>query len=194
MIEAGFERKTIMKQIHEHNGESSESILDKNVILKELKISAGQNILDAGCGNGYMSKEFSKLVESTGKVYAIDIDEQSIRQLKSEFEGSNIIVIHGDVTKRTAIDDSSIDIVYLSTVFHGFTISQKKGFLQEIKRILKPGGVLAVVEIDKSDTPFGPPMELRYTPEELFKIVGLESLSLTKIGDYFYMQTFIYKN
>jgi ubiquinone/menaquinone biosynthesis C-methylase UbiE len=32
----------------------------------------GQTILDAGCGNGCMSKEFSKLLNNTGKVYALD--------------------------------------------------------------------------------------------------------------------------
>lgn len=181
-----------MTEIHKHSGRSSESILDKSIILKSLDITPGQTILDAGCGNGYMAKEFSRLVGSAGRVYAIDTYEVAIDPLKREATQSNITAILGDVTQRTAIEDSSIDLVYLSTVFHGFTAGQKTGFLEEIQRILKPGGVLAVVEIDKSDTPMGPPMELRYSPEELTASVGLEPLHFTKIGDYFYMQTFVY--
>jgi ubiquinone/menaquinone biosynthesis C-methylase UbiE len=183
-----------MKQVHEHGGKSSESILDKDVILKALEIHAGQNILDAGCGNGYMAKEFSRLVGSVGKVYAIDIYEQSIKRLKDETAETNIEAMHGDITKNTGIEDSSVDVVYLSTVFHGFTDSQVQGFLPEVKRVLKPGGVLAVIEINKKDTPFGPPANIRYSPEELVKAIDLKSGELTKVGDYFYMQTFVYEN
>ncbi|MBN1864169.1 MAG: hypothetical protein JW808_04650, partial [Victivallales bacterium] len=44
---------------HHHRGKSSESLLDKAAILGALRIEPGQTVLDAGCGNGYMSKEFS---------------------------------------------------------------------------------------------------------------------------------------
>jgi len=182
-----------MTHIHKHGGKSSESMLDKDAILKKLKISAGQNIFDAGCGNGYMSKEFSKLAGTTGTIYAIDDHKHSIKKLKGQVEGTNIKVISGDITKKTEIDDSSIDLVYLSNVFHGFTPTQVRDFLLEIKRILKPNGILAVLEINKDDTPFGPPVDIKYSPEELVKAVDLESETLTKIGEHFYMQTFVYK-
>ena len=48
-------------KVHHHRGKSSESLFNKEVILKELDISPGQTILDAGCGNGYMSKEIISL-------------------------------------------------------------------------------------------------------------------------------------
>jgi ubiquinone/menaquinone biosynthesis C-methylase UbiE len=37
--------------------------------LDNLDICAGQTVLDAGCGNGYMAKNFSKLVGKDGKIY-----------------------------------------------------------------------------------------------------------------------------
>lgn len=181
-----------MEQIHKHGGRSSESRFDRTIILKALNVLQGQNILDAGCGNGYMAKEFSRLVTDSGTIYAMDIYEESIEQLKKETEATNITASLGDITKKTQIEDSSIDLIYLSTVFHGFTDSQKEGFLREVKRILKPGGILAVVEINKSNTPFGPPMDIRYSPQELSESIGLNKLSFIKIGDNFYMQTFVY--
>jgi ubiquinone/menaquinone biosynthesis C-methylase UbiE len=181
----------MMKRTHEHSGKSSESILDKNIILKSLKIQAGQVILDAGCGNGYMAKEFARLVGPAGKVYAADIYESSIKQLQAETSGSNIIVRLADITTDTGIERLSVDMVYLSTVLHGFSVFQVEGFLREVKRVLKLGGVLAIVEIDKKDTPFGPPMNIRYSPEELVKTIALKPECLTRVGDYFYMQTFI---
>jgi cyclopropane fatty-acyl-phospholipid synthase-like methyltransferase len=44
-----------------HKGNMTEHLLNKKLISKELNILPGQTILDVGCGNGYMSKEFSQI-------------------------------------------------------------------------------------------------------------------------------------
>ena len=73
-----IEYKKSANQKHRHRGKSSERYLNKDIILKALNIRSGQTILDAGCGNGYMSKEFSKLLNHTGKVYALDPDKAAL--------------------------------------------------------------------------------------------------------------------
>ena len=168
----------------------SEGLLNDELILDVLKISAGQTILDAGCGNGYMAMKFSKLVGHTGKVYAIDPDEISISNFKQEVESSNITALVGDITKPTIFANSSIDLVYLSTVFHIFSNAQTVGFVNEIKRILKPYGTLAIVNINKEETSFGPPIEMRSSPEELKQKITLTPIELIIVGDHFYMQSF----
>ena len=177
-------------KVHHHRGKSSESLLDKEVILKELDIFPGQTILDAGCGNGYMSKEFSRLVKNTGKVYALDPDDNAIEILAGETKDSNITPISGDITKTTALQNSSINLIYLSTVLHGFSRSQVDGFQEEVKRLLKPNGILAIVEIKKEPSPFGPPLHIRFSPQELKEIITLVPKNTVEIGQYFYMQTF----
>jgi ubiquinone/menaquinone biosynthesis C-methylase UbiE len=175
---------------HHHASRSSESLLDKEIILKELNIRPGQTILDAGCGNGYMSKEFSKLLNNSGKVYALDPDAQSIEILKQQVKEINIDAIVADITKKTQIEDSSIDLIYLSTVVHGFSKNQIEGFKKEIKRISRPNAILAIVEIKKQETPFGPPIDIRYSPQQLRKTINLKPKALVEVGQYFYMQTF----
>ena len=175
---------------HRHRGKSSESFLDKDIILRELNILPGQTILDAGCGNGYMSKEFSRVLNNTGKVYALDPDREAIETLKEETKGTNIETIEADITKTTPIEESSIDLIYLSTVLHGFQEDQIANFQKEIKRLLKPNARLAIVEIQKQDTPFGPPLDIRFSPEELIQTVNLNPKALVEVGQYFYMQIF----
>ncbi len=177
-------------KVHHHRGKSSESLFSKELILKELDISPGQTILDAGCGNGYMSKEFSRLVEKSGKVYALDPDDHAIEVLVGETKGTNITPIVGDITKTTALKNASIDLIYLSTVLHGFSRSQIDGFHAEVNRLLKPNGILAIVEIKKEPTPFGPPLEIRFSPQELKEIIGLSPKKTVETGQFFYMQTF----
>ena len=185
-----LKEETFVHKPHRHRGKSSESYLNKDIILKELNIHSGQTILDAGCGNGYMSKNFSNLLDNTGKVYALDPDKVAIEKLKEEIKGTNIEPIKGDITKRTQIEESSIDLIYLSTVFHGFSKDQIDGFQKEAKRLLKPNGKLAIVEIKKENTPFGPPLEIRFSPDELKKAITLMPISLVEVGEYFYMQVF----
>lgn len=175
---------------HHHRGKSSEDRFDKHVILENLSITPGLTILDAGCGNGYMAKEFARLTGETGKVYALDQDDVSIDALTSETKNTVIEPQVGDITTETDLSPSSIDLIYVSMVLHGFTQTQMEGFLREVNRILKPDGKLAIVEIDKVETPFGPPLEIRISPEELRQTVPLHPLHLIDIGQFSYMQVF----
>ena len=175
---------------HQHRGKSSESFIDKEIILRELSILPGQTILDAGCGNGYMSKEFARVLNHTGKVYALDPDSEALETLKAETKGTNIETIKADITQTTPLEASSVDLVYLSTVFHGFSKDQIAGFQIEIKRLLKPNGCLAIVEVQKKETPFGPPLDIRFTPEELRQTIELPPKVLVEVGEYLYMQIF----
>ncbi|HHP7236499.1 MAG TPA: methyltransferase domain-containing protein [Desulfobacterales bacterium] len=171
-------------------GKFSEGLLNDEKILANLDICAGLTILDAGCGNGYMAKKLSELVGKTGKIYALDPNKQSIANLKIEVEMTNIEAFVGDITKPTRLKAASIDLIYLSTVFHIFSESQIEGFVTEIKRILKPNARLAIVNIKKEDTPFGPPVEMRSSPEELRRKVPLIPKILVEVSEHFYMQVF----
>ena len=185
-----LECKTKTDHNHHHRGKSSENLLDKSRILANLPIAPGQVILDAGCGNGYMAKEFSKLTGKMGMVYALDPNAVSIDVLKRETLGTNIEAFIGDITKQTNLTACSIDFVYISTVIHGFSVTQMTGFIKEVKRLLKSNGKLAIVEIKKEDTPFGPPLDMRISPEKLRTIIDLNPAQLVEVGAYFYMQLF----
>jgi ubiquinone/menaquinone biosynthesis C-methylase UbiE len=176
--------------VHCHKGKSSEKILDKDAILHALRIIPGQTILDAGCGNGYMAKAFARALKGRGKVYAMDADSEAIARLRTETEGTIIEPIEGDVTRRTPLQASSIDLVYLSTVFHGFSLDEIPGFQAEARRLLKPDARLAILEIQKTETPFGPPLDIRFSPDELKRTVRLVPLETVDVGPYFYMQFF----
>lgn len=172
-------------------GSSSERFLNKDIIFNELKIIPEQIILEIGCGNGYMSKEFARLVGNNGKVYAIDILAETIDNLKKETHGTNIIPILIDITKdKIEINDASIDLIYLATVFHIFTKEQIEIFQDEVERLLKAKGKLVILNVDKKDSSFGPPQNMRVTNEELTDIIRMSPTSSVRLGEFFYMQIF----
>ncbi|MGE0083368.1 MAG: class I SAM-dependent methyltransferase [Desulfococcaceae bacterium] len=181
----------IHKQVYgQPRGKFTQGLLNSELILKSLNIKAGQTILDAGCGNGYMSKMFLDAVSPSGKVYALDSDKYFTEVLKSETRGSNIETVVGDITKPTLIRQSSVDLIYISTVIYLFSKKQMQGFIQEAKRLLRPDSLLAIVETEKKETPFGPPLELRYSPDELKETVPLVPVNTVQVGKHFYMQIF----
>jgi len=175
---------------HGHRGKSTEGHVERGSILEALNLCPGQTVLDAGCGSGYMSRAFSERVTPAGKVFALDPDPESIEALRKETRGSNIHAMVGDITKPTPLEASSMDRVYLSAVLHGFSREQMQGFLKEVRRLLKPDAVLAVVEFDKKETPFGPPVSIRLSPEDLKRIVPLAPGNTIRAGEYFYLQWF----
>ncbi len=181
---------TSMEEKHNHRGKSTEDRLDKELILNALNIQAGQTVLDAGCGNGYMSKVFSNAVTQSGKVYSLDPDKYVIDALKKEILGTNIEAMEGDITTQTPFEPASVDLIYVSAVIHGFSKEQMQNFLQEVKRLLKPTALLAIVEIEKKETPFGPPLKIRFSPDELKDIIPLAPMNTIPVGEHFYMQIF----
>ena len=178
-----------MDKVHHHRGKSSASLLDKDAILRELSIMGGQTILDAGCGNGYMSKEFSELVTGTGKVYALDPDREAIAILAEETKGTNIEPLVADMTKTTSLEPQSIDLIYMSMVYHGIPGGQRNGFQKEVTRLLKPNAILAIVEIQK-EADFGPPVNLKLSPAELKQAITLTPKTVVEVGPHIYMQVF----
>ena len=168
----------------------TEGLLDDTRILDELNLAGGQTVLDAGCGSGYMARKFSSRVGKDGSIVALDIDKPAIDVLQRQVEGSNITAIVGDITKTTHLPSGMFDLVYLSTVYHIFSLNQVQGLIKEVTRLLKEKALFAVVNIKKVPTSFGPPMEMRSSPEELRRKINLKAVKCIEVGSFFYMQVF----
>ena len=184
------EKQTQREKGHTHRGKYTQGRLDVGAVLAALDLRAGQTVLDAGCGNGYMAREFAQKVGDGGRVFAVDEDARAIEAFTRENADRPVTALAGDITRPTGVPGSSVDLVYLSTVFHGFSRDQASGFLQEVRRVLKPGGRLAIVEFDKKEMSSGPPLGIRLSPEELKKVVAWPEAGNFRAGEHFYLQVF----
>jgi ubiquinone/menaquinone biosynthesis C-methylase UbiE len=178
---------------HFHHGRSSKEILDANRVLDTIGLKKGDIFLDAGCGDGYISLVASKIVGEKGKVYAVDVWEESINAFKEKIESDNIKNIEASVaniTQKIPVDDESIDILYMGNVLHGFVENNEvESVMKEIQRVIKQGGSFAVVEFKKEESTHGPPLHVRITPEEVEEIVknyGFIVKEVEDVGTYHY--------
>jgi ubiquinone/menaquinone biosynthesis C-methylase UbiE len=113
-------------------------------------IKKGMHVLDLGCGSGAFTPFIARIVGKKGKVYALDIQADMLKQLERKLSKpenrniKNIKLIEGNAYELP-FEDKSLDLVNMVTVLQ--EIPDRNKALHEVNRVLKPGGILAVTEL-----------------------------------------------
>jgi len=116
-----------------------------------LDLHPGMVVADIGAGSGYMTLRIAPLVGPTGKVYAEDIQPALLQLAQARALAahlSNVEVVLGSDTD-VKLPDDSIDLALLVDVYHEF--QHPREMLRSIRRSLKTGGRLVLIEYRKED-------------------------------------------
>lgn len=121
----------------------------KNIAL--LDIQDGMKVVDIGAGTGFYSIEAAKKVGSRGMVYAVDVQKDLLDRLKNSagLVGlHNIETVWGNAEKigGTKLREGIADRVILSNVLFQIEESDRDNLVLELKRLLKAGGKLMVID------------------------------------------------
>lgn len=186
----------VREKNHGRRGPSSFYKLDSNLAFEKMNLKKGEVFVDLGCGAGDYSLYASDIVGDSGKVYAVDVWTEifdGINEEASLLSINNLITVESDICRKIELEDSFADHCLLATVMHSAKLEGKSGNLfPEIVRILKPDACLSVIECKKEETPFGPPYNMRVSPEELesfLKGYGFIMADCIDLG-YYYMSLF----
>jgi len=96
----------------------------------------GMNVLDASCGAGYGSK---MLAQTAKQVHGIDISPETISYASERYAGANIHYEVMDIKELRFPSNHFDAVVSFETIEH---VAFQKEFLDEVRRVLKPGGLL----------------------------------------------------
>ena len=119
-------------------------------IIEYSGIKEVMQVLEGGCGSGAFTTFVARAVGQKGMVYALDIQSRMLKQLENKLARNenrdikNIKTINSSAYELP-FDDDSLDLVYMITVLQ--EIPDRNRALQEARRVLKPGGILAVTEL-----------------------------------------------
>ena len=162
--------------------------------LARLGLIDGQKVVDLGAGSGFYSIAAAKKVGSSGRVYAVDVQKDLLERLRSlaTTQGlKNIEVIWGNAEKigGTKVREAIADRVIASDVL--FQIEKPDEFCLEIKRMLKPGGKVLVVDWS-GVTPLSPKTVFpAMKAQMLFEKNGFKLDSSFDAGDHHYGLVFV---
>jgi len=114
----------------------------------------GQHVLVVACGTGRGMIELAEAVGPTGRVDAMDLSEEMIEQARVKSEGLGMndrIFFKQGNAKKLPYADHAFDIVYNGYMLDLIPFDSFEPVLKEMKRVLKPGGRLVLLNMSKPD-------------------------------------------
>lgn len=146
-------------------------------VLKKMDLHPQDVAADLGAGNGYFTIPIAQFTKNT--VYAVDIEPKMIELLKNRAAAEQIDNIR-EVTsglEEIPIGDHTVDKVLISFVLH--EVPSIENTLDEIKRILKPDGMLFLIEWEPVEMEDGPPLHERIQAKSLGEMLQNHGFSAT---------------
>jgi ubiquinone/menaquinone biosynthesis C-methylase UbiE len=160
---------------------------DFREIIGRLPLSGVETVIDAGCGDGFFTSLLAERLRS-GQVIGLDNSTAFLRaaeqRLRTPIGEGRVRLVEGDVN-QLPFEDASVDVVWSGHSMQSYP--QIPHVLEEFRRVLRPGGLLAILETDNihsimlSWPPWPPDLEMAVRRAE-HREIGTED---SYIGTYF---------
>jgi ubiquinone/menaquinone biosynthesis C-methylase UbiE len=125
----------------------------------QMGLREGMKVAELGAGSGHYALAAAHAVGASGRVYAVEIQEEIVRHLADAAKRQhlrNVEAVWGNIERAggTKLRDQSVDCAILANVL--FQLEHKAAAIAETKRILKPEGKLLVIDWAGSYGGMGP--------------------------------------
>lgn len=111
--------------------------------LKALPLKPGMRVLDFACGDGFYAHRLAELLGPEGSVTGVDINEAYLKKARRGGNRANFVAAAFDALP---FDDESFDFVWCAQSF--FSLPEPVGVLKQMRRVLKPGALVGILEND----------------------------------------------
>lgn len=159
------------------------SFSDPEHNISEMNLQSGMKVADFGAGIGFYSLPLARVVGESGRVYAIEIQRDLIERLKKDAHKMNIHnidVMWGDLENEGGLHlkDSLLDAGVMANVL--FQLGHKEKAVLEIKRVLKTGAKLLLIDWMESFGGMGPEQKSVITKRRALEIFELNGFKVEK--------------
>jgi arsenite methyltransferase len=121
-------------------------------VVDTLGLKEGDRVAEVGAGDGYWLTWLAEAVGPTGRVYAVEVEEEKVeklRQKKIDEALDNVIVVFGTY-EDPMLPDGEIDLAMTCLTYHH--IDSRPVYFRKLQVDLAPGGRVAHLD-DRHDTP-----------------------------------------
>lgn len=136
--------------------------------LRRFLLGPGMHFLDAGAGTGFFSRAASSIVGPSGHVYAAEMSDDMVETFRHYGVPENVSLVRS-AEYAIPFPAGIADLALLAFVLHENV--EKRELLNEVLRIVKEGGKLAIVEWKKQREENGPPVEERLGEDEVDQLL-----------------------
>ena len=160
-------------------------------VLTALNIKPGEVIADIGAGSGYFTFRLAHFVGDKGKIYAVDVSPDMVRHVNRrirETKTTNVVTVLAD-NDDPLLPDRSVNRFFICDVWHH--VGNQTKYLSLMKKMLKPGGEVVMIDFHKKELPFGPPMQMKIAREDLIKQMETNGFRLSKEHTFLPHQYFL---
>jgi ubiquinone/menaquinone biosynthesis C-methylase UbiE len=159
-------------------------------VIDALRLRSGEVVADIGAGSGYFSLRLAHHVGPTGHVYAVDISPDMIRRMNERIHEAGLLNISTILASpNNPLLPRPVDRFLFVNVWHH--IEDQAGYLALMKKTLKPGGQIVMIDFHKRDLPVGPPAAMKIAREDLVKQMQGHGLRVREEHTFLPYQYFI---
>jgi arsenite methyltransferase len=120
-------------------------VAQRLAVIQSLSLVPGHAVIDIGCGGGHMVREFALAIGNKGRVIGLDVSKEQVDSASNHCHGLEVAECHvGDVTNMTFGDACFNQAASIRTLEY---VDDVSAALAEIHRVLKPGGLVAMVSV-----------------------------------------------
>src|SRR5262245_61546538 len=159
-----------------------------DAIVAALEIPVGASVADVGAGTGYFTWRLAQRVGPAGTIIAVDV-QQKMLDLTAEAVKrrglTNVSYVLGSGTSPR-LPDGSVDLVFIAYSYHEF--SEPEAMMAAIKRALKPGGRVFILEFAKESRSAPASATHKMSLEEIRSEIEPLGFELDQMLDFLPMQ------
>lgn len=132
----------------EHDGREVYDHRDE--IVAALGLRPGMAVADVGAGTGLFTLAMARAVGPNGRVFAVDVQPEFLATIAERARAAdlaNVVTVTAD-QRASGLAEASVDLAFLCDSYHH--LERPRSYLADLRRALRPGGRLVVVDYDRT--------------------------------------------
>jgi arsenite methyltransferase len=160
-------------------------------VIAALNLKKGEVIADIGAGSGYFSVRFAPKLGDSGRVYAVDIDPDMILYMNRRIRNMQLknVVTVLSAPDDPLLTDASVNRFFICNTWHH--VENRPAYIALMRKMLKPGGQIIIVDYQKKQLPVGPPPEMKTAREEVISEMEANGFKLSNEHTFLPYQYFL---
>jgi ubiquinone/menaquinone biosynthesis C-methylase UbiE len=128
----------------------------RQTILDKARLAGGETLLDVGCGTGTLAIAAKRRLGASGRVFGVDASAEMVAAARAKaFKAGLDIVCQAAPAQALPFADASFDLVTSTLMLHHLARPAQTACVDEIRRVLKPGGRTLAVDFASSSAAQG---------------------------------------